>query len=199
MMTHPISNQFRKAGPWLLLALLTAGCSNTSGNLHETLDPQTAITVTAADSPLIFYRDDSARAAHARDFVYVGPVMANNMGRYRYYLWFGIWSAIPQAPGAAERDGFESVTIFADGEPLQLELAGWTPSAIGASEGAYVKPVASAADAYYEVTIDQVRMIADARDLRLLTSGMAVSTFELWDRQEPAFDGLHRFLEKAGY
>lgn len=50
------------------------------------------------------------------------------------------------------RDGFETIVIFADGEPLPLEVAGWTVAAIGASEPVNLKPVASAADAYYYVS-----------------------------------------------
>ena len=54
----------------------------------------------------------------------------------------------------AARDDLESIVIFADGEPLLFELSGWTPDTIGASEPVYVKPMASAADAYYQVTMD---------------------------------------------
>jgi len=152
-------------------------------------------TVKSSSSPLIFYNDNSAYAAHSRDFVYVGPVEVNRMGSYRYYLWFGVWSTIPSSPPTAQRDGFESITLFADGEPLQLVLAGWGGNAIGLSESVYVKPVASAAEAYYEVTIDQIRLIAGSTDLRMLTSGPAQSSFELWNNQQSAFSGLHEFLE----
>jgi hypothetical protein len=62
-----------------------------------------------------------------------------------------------------------------------------------------VKPVASAADAYYEVTIDQIRLIAESRDLRLLTSGNMQGSFELWDNQQGAFSGLRQFLEASAF
>lgn len=188
-----------RIGPWLLLALLTSGCGVPGGPLRDQLDPVTAVTITSSTAPLIFYRDDSARAAYARDFVYVGPIRVNTMGRYRYFLWLGVWSAIPDAPPSVHRDGFDTVTLFADGEPLQLELAGWNPVSIGASESVYVKPVASAADAYYEVTIDQVRLLAAARDLRLLSTGRGGASYELWSNQGAAFEALQAFVDEAGY
>ena len=40
------------------------------------------------------------------------------MGEYSYFLWLGIWSTISDADRSYERDGFESITLFADGEPL---------------------------------------------------------------------------------
>jgi hypothetical protein len=183
----------------LLLVKGLSGCASAPSKATEILDPQTAVTLTSAATPLIFYRDNSGAAAYARDYVYVGPIGVNNMGSYRYFLWFGIWSANPAVPPASHRNGFDLVTIFADGEPLQLEVAGWTPGAIGASLNPYVKPVASAADAYFEVTIDQVRLIAESRDLRIVTTGMGAASFELWDAQTAAFRSLDQFLGRAGY
>ena len=82
---------------------------------------------------------------------------------------------------------------------MQLELAGWTPAAIGASRNPYLKPVASAADAYYEVTIDQIRLMAGASNLRLLTSGSQAAGFEPWNSQSAAYLALNRFLVDAAY
>ena len=62
-----------------------------------------------------------------------------------------------------------------------------------------VEPVASAADAYFEVTQDQVRLIAGASDLRILTSGPDPTNFELWDNQASAFRSLRQFTDQAAY
>jgi len=97
------------------------------------------------------------------------------------------------------RNGFESIVIFADGEPLPLEIAGWTAAAIGASEPVYLKPVASAADAYYEVTFDQLRLIAEAKDVRLHSAGPRTESYEPWDDQRSARAGLIEFLASSAY
>ena len=92
------------------------------------------------------------------------------------------------------RDGLESIVIFADGEPLLLELSGWTPDTMGISDSVYLKPMASAADAYYQVTVDQIRLIAESSDIRLRTAGPRPRDFELWDDQASAKASLAEFL-----
>jgi len=183
----------------LLAGALAAGCAASGSTAESYLDPDTGVTISRAGSPLVFFKDRTSRAAFARDFIHMGPVEVNRMGGYRYYLWFGIWSTIPGDDPGAQRDGFESVTLFVNGEPLQLQLAGWTGSAIGASGDVYVRPVASAADAYFEVTIDQVRLIAGASDLRILTSGPNPTSFELWDSQPSAFRSLREFVDETAF
>lgn len=100
---------------------------------------------------------------------------------------------------AEAHDGFESIIVFADGEPLELISAGWTPQAIGATESVYVKPVASAVEAYYEVTVDQLRLIANAADVRLQSTGPQAHTYEPWDSQASARGSLQAFLEYVSY
>ena len=145
---------------------------------------------------MILYRDDPAHAAHARNFVNLGPIEVNRSGQYRYFLWLGIWNTNHTVSVAERRDGFDTIVILADGEPLQLELSGWTPAAIGASESVYPQPVASALDAYYQVTADQIRLITRARDIQLRTTGFEPRMFEPWDDQAAARASFQRVLQR---
>ena len=192
----------RVVGKWnFLLGLMAAlaACSSSAPLVSQTLDRQTGVTVLRATAPLILYRDNSAYAAHARDFVYLGPIEINKMGARSHYLWLGIWSTIRDDERlSTNRDGFESVVLFIDGEPLPLELAGWTLDTIGVSEPVYVKPVASAADAYYHVTLDQVRLLAGADRIELHVGTTGRRTFELWDQQAASRAGFREFA-KHGY
>ena len=181
----------------IITALSAAGCVSTSVLVEEKLDMGTGVTVTHATAPIVLYRDNSAYAAHARDYVYLGPVEINQMGSYSYYLWLGIWSTVSDAERSYERDGFESITLFVDGEPLQLELVGWTLESIGVSEPVYVKPVASAADAYYRVTIDQIRLIANAREIELHAGTTPVKVYLMWDRQGSAHASMREFVDRG--
>ena len=181
----------------IVMALPAAGCVSTSVLVEEKLDMGTGVTVTHATAPIVLYRDNSAYAAHARDYVYLGPVEINQMGSYSYYLWLGIWSTVSDAERSYERDGFESITLFVDGEPLQLELVGWTLESIGVSEPVYVKPVASAADAYYRVTIDQIRLIANAREIELHAGTTPVKVYLMWDRQGSAHASMREFVDRG--
>ncbi len=181
----------------MLFLLGLIGCGTSPSISIEKLDPLTGVTVTFVEAPLVLYRDNWSKAAYAKNLVNMGPIQVNRIGNFRYYLWVGIWSTMRVAGISEHRSAFESILIFADGEPLSLNVSGWTPDSIGLSEPAYLKPVASAVDAYYEVTVDQIRLIAEATDLRLQSSGVFPQEFELWDQQKLARDDLHEFLRTA--
>lgn len=183
----------------LAVALLIAACAGSGDRTIDKLDTLTGVTITYSKTPFVFFRDESGKAAFAKNYVHMGPLEVNRMGNFRYYLWLGVWSTVQDSRLGDTRDGFESIVIYADGEPLSLELAGWTPASIGAGEPIYLKPVSSAADAYYEVTIDYLRLIAASSDIRLLTTGNQPQSFELWDEQQTARADLISFLRDSAY
>jgi len=191
-------NNGRGLGTLCLLAAAAVACAGTP-RLIEDLDPITGVTMTRSSEPLVLYRDNSGRAAYARDYIYMGPVSVNRMGAYRYFIWLGAWSTIQARDDTSLRDGLESAILFVDGEPLSLDLLGWTPDAIGLSQAPYPPPAASAIDAYYEITIDQIRLIAEARDVRLHTGGADPASYEPWDSQETTRSGWRAFVDEAGY
>ena len=181
----------------LLLAL--AACANQQGVVFSKMDPSTAVTITYSKTPMVFYRDDSGKAAFARGYLHLGPLEVNRMGSFHYYLWLGIWNTMQDVGVGETRDGFESIVIYADGEPLALELSGWSPAAIGATEPVYVRPVASAADAYYEVTVDHLRFIAESQDIRIQSTGPDSRSYGLWGQQKDAKNSLSEFLRMSAY
>ncbi len=183
----------------LVAAAAVTGCSGNTVFVGEKLDPATSVTIRYIGHPLVFYRNVSGRAAYAKDYVDLGPVEINRSGDYRYYIWLGIWTADGDTSTSATRDRFESVVIFAAGEPLQLEIKGWTPNSIGVSESVYTKPDASAADAYYELTFDQLRQLAEADNLRLQIGEGDSDMFEPWDKQRPGKAALIEFVNGPTY
>ena len=174
-------------------SLLSSCAGSPASSTYEYLDDRTGVTITRSASPLLLYRDTPGVAAYARNYVDMGPIMVNRMGYYSYFIWLGIWNTMQPAPSVEDLDGFESITIFADGEPFALDLVGRTPDAIGASRSAYLKPVANGGDAYYSVTIDQIRLIAQSTEIRLLTSGATQREYTLWDGQNAAFRDMQNF------
>ena len=182
-----------------IILLTLVACAGQPGAIQDKLDPTTAVTITYSRTPMVFYRDDFGKAAFARNYVHLGPLEVNRAGSFHYYLWLGIWNTMQNATSGEPRDGFESIVIYADGEPLALELSGWTPATIGASEAVYVRPVASAADAYYEVTVDHLRLIAASADIRVQSTGPGTRTYEMWDEQKSARKSLTEFLRNSVY
>jgi hypothetical protein len=188
---------YRITATIFLLALLA--CAGPNSAIQSKLDPKTSATITYSQTPLVFYRDDSGKAAFARNYLHLGPLEVNRMGSIHYYLWLGIWNTMQDAGSGESHDGFESIVIFVDGEPLPLELSGWSQADIGASEAVYVRPVATATDAYYEITIDQLRLIAASKDLRVQPAGAGTRGYELWDEQKSARKALNEFLKNSLY
>ena len=182
-----------------LLALLASCASNPSALTREYLDTGTGVTVTASQVPLVLYRDNPAAAAYARNVVHLGPVEVNRSGEYRYFLWVGIWNTLQSADTSLSRDGFETIIITVDSESMALDLAGWTPAAINTSAPPYLKPVASASEAYYPLTVDQIRFIAEARSVTLRTTGTSPREYNLWSGQQGARQAFLAFLDQVGY
>lgn len=182
-----------------LCALPTYGCVSAGTGVLEQLDESTGTTLTSTTTPVVLYRDTPSRAAFARDFLHVGPIAVNKMGQYRYYLWLGGWSTNQEEHLSAQMNGFESIVIFADGEPMQVDVSGWTPESVGANQSLYARPVSSMFDAYYEITIDQLRFMAQASDLRVRTTGSQAASYELWDSQGNWREGFEQFLGALNY
>jgi len=178
------------------LLILTA-CASTGQSVNDGLDPLTGVTFTYSNTPMVMFRDNPSRAAYARNYVHLGPVEVNKSGTYKYYMWLGIWSTLQTNNVSQQRDSFESIVLIADGEPLLLDLAGWTPAAIETSSPVYPKPVASSLDAYYRVTADQIRVIVEARDLQLRTTGPSPREYGLWGEQKLARQDLNNFLDRV--
>jgi len=192
--------QLKKTVRTLLIAALAialANCASSSATVNQTLDLHTGVTVSYVQTPLVLFRENPMRAAFARNYVYLGPIEVNDSGSYEYFLWFGIWDTMQSSDEAAHRDGFESVVLFVDDEPLPLELVGWAPSSIGLQSEVYAAPVAASADAFYRVTLDQIRLLAEARDIRLNVTGALPREFALWDRQLTASSNLQDFMTQA--
>ena len=180
-----------------LLVLLVCACTSMNTMPYSGLDPETGATIERAAAPIRFYRDNSGRAAYARDFIYLGPLSVNQMGRYRYYLWLGVWSTHAGAIDTTQRhDELETITIIADGEPLALDVAGWTPGTVETSAPVYDRPVASAVDAYYLVTLDQIRLLSEARDISIQTAPGESGRYEVWADGDRSAEAMRQFVRQ---
>lgn len=198
----PMVRQNQLAPGWRCFAFIVAvlslhACAAPSHSVNDGLDPLTGVTVTYSNTPMVLYRDNPSHAAYARNYVHLGPLEVNKSGIHKYFLWLGIWSTLQTGGLTEQRAGFDSIVLLVDGEPLLLDVAGWTPEAIGTSAPVYPKPVAASLDAYYRVTADQIRLIADARDLQLRTTGPSPSEFGLWSEQRAAKRDMREFLDRV--
>jgi hypothetical protein len=155
---------------WAVAAVAAEGWKQAGDLLRQTLDEGTALVLTGLKDPLVLYREQPQLAANAREYVQVAPLEVNRQGELHYYLWMGVWSTIARGPSEGVQRRFEHLYLFVDEEPMELAATSWNLSARGADVRFYARPVATAVDAYYEVTADQVRRIGAARDVYLVSS-----------------------------
>ena len=184
----------------LLIVSLTLGACVPGGQLvREQLDPLTGITATRSTESFVFYVDSSARDGYSRDFVNIGPLRINRMGEHHYYLWLGIWSTIRGRDVSSEIGKFESINIVADGEPIRLPMHGQTFKSINMSERVYPKPAFSGVDAFYEVTIEQLRLIAGASEISFSTGTLQDDAYLPWKDHGLALESMRAFLDYGSY
>jgi len=181
-----------------LTLLFASSCSSSNGLVLSKLDPKTSVTITYNDSPLVFFRALATSSTLDKEHVYLGPVEVNRSGEYRYYLWLATWGTMDVAQNDQRQGRYESIDVVADGKPVTLRLMGNSSQAIGASEPVYPKPVAWATEAYYDVTLDQLRQIAEATNLQVEYSSTR-EIFEPWNNQISTKAGLIEFLVHSEY
>lgn len=164
---------WRMAAAVLAAALLVSCASSApSQRSMEYLDESTSATITRAEAPLVLYNEDPARAANARDYLYVAPLVVNQSGRRECWLWLGSWSTIDRGTsgsGDTQSPAIAAVTLLLDGEPMELDM-GERPGRIpGVAELPYSTPVATATDILLPLTGSQLQRLSNARGILVYT------------------------------
>ena len=166
--------------------------------LHHYFDKRTGANITSLARPLVFYREKPWLASNVRDYVYLGPIEVSRTGRNNYLLWLGIWSTIDQfgQPSQSVRDTFRTIFIVADGEPMELGINAWSGKDLGMSHAIYSTPVESAADAFYAVTKDQIRKLAQAETILIYPNADTPrgSEYAPWQEYDQSMTGFETYL-----
>lgn len=175
-----------------ILAILSA-CTAGQPPVVEKLDELTLVTITHSRTPIIMSPDTVFVEKAARDYVQIGVIEVNRMGTLQYFLWLGIWDIEHMWSANEHPKGYESIILTVDGEKMPLDVRGWTQAAIGTSEPVYKKIFRTAIDAYYEVTLEQIKLLTEADEWQLLTTGSAPKEFVPWYKQTKAENDLAEF------
>lgn len=186
----------RTAISLLVFAILSA-CVAGQLPVIEKLDEQTAVTYTYSRTPLILSPDTPLDATNTRDYVQIGAIEVNRMGYLTYYLWLGISDTEQLAESAARHEGFESIVLVFGDQQLPLDVLGWNVEAIGVSEPVYKKLFSTSVDAYYEVTLEQIELLAATDRVKLQTTGSTPKEFVSWYSQSTANEDLAAFLKSV--
>lgn len=182
-------------GFWITVLLMLTACATEKPSVIEKFDELTAVTVTHNRTPIIMSTDTPISTRELRDYVEIGAIEVNRMGALRHYLWLGISVAGLTQSANGHPEDFESVVFVAGEENIQLDVLGWSHESIGTGARVYKKLFSSSIDAYYEITLDQIQVLADADAIKVRTSGSVPREFVLWYKPVTAKGDLIEFLK----
>lgn len=129
------------------VAVMIAGCASgrpADDVQREYLDEQTAATVTVGGRPMVFARERTELAVHARDYLTLVPVDVNRSGTHAQYFYGYVWSTIDKRGVEDGGDRPASFELIADGRRIPLVPLSDEPRSLGLGEAPLPPPAASA-------------------------------------------------------
>lgn len=177
----------------LLLSL--AGCVIPERDApREALDQDTGTTVTAMGSALEFYSARPELGLQAASFAHLGAFEANRMGARRLLLWLSVVPGGGTESQARAANDPQTLVIVVDASRIQPALASRDARELGLGRVPFKRPAAWARDAFFDVTIADLRRIESSTTLELLITSAEGSEqrYEVW---KPERESLRRFLD----
>ncbi len=182
-----------RRGAIFALLLLSSGCAHTlppteKSRITEYLDPQTAMTVRVVSEPFVYGRDAPELAVNARDYLSVGAVELDNMGKHRIFLALVSWSTIDRARvGAASPTLPERLEVQTAGSTREWAVTSHHPRELGAGVAVLEPPVERFGESWVELRASDIRALAAAPPdaIDVVVEGLR-QHFTLWRRGDAA-------------
>jgi hypothetical protein len=182
----------------LILALTTLpACTGIpSTPSHEILDEQSGNTVLVVARPLVFARERTDVAAHARDYVTLAAAELDESGKYSDYLLLYRWSTVDRRMSAPPDANAGTLRILAEGRAIELLPLDRLPVSLSRRRELHVPDHADVIARAYRIDVGTLRFIAGARDIVVFMPEEALGTpFKMW---EDGRKSLQLFLQRAG-
>ena len=181
-----------------LLLLLTAVACCASRPLKastEIFDEQTGSTLLVVSKPLVFARERSDVAAHARDYATLVAVENDRSGEYTQYLLLYRWSTVDRRMSPPPGPDEGELKILADGRTIDLKPLERPPTSLANGRALHVPEHNEVVYRAYRVDPSMLHFIAGSRDLSVHMPQEQLDTpFTLWEDGRGA---LAQFLERA--
>jgi hypothetical protein len=180
---------------FVLVLVALSGCTQTrSTDSLEIYDEQTGNTLSVVRAPLIFARDRTDVAAHARDYVTLAAVEVDHSGEYREYLLVYRWSTVDRRMSAPPDPQAGQLEILTDGRAIHLTAMEELPISVSRPElhaPRHAHPVIHA----YRIDVATLRYIARSRELTVRLPQEELATpFKIWNDGRTA---LGQFVKRA--
>ena len=178
------------------VAILSA-CTAALPTVIEEMDETTAASVTYSQTSIGLSPDAIFDRENTRPYVDLGVIRINRNRIRRYFIWLGIWDINFAADMDQQPKQFESIVLLMDGEELPLDVLSWNHEMIGTSKRIYKKLFPQAIDAYYQVTLEQMQLLAGAQVIGVRTTGSQPREFVPWYKEEKAKADLAEFIRRV--
>jgi hypothetical protein len=170
----------------LILALLTLpACSRSlrpPPAPHEILDEQSGTTLSVVAAPLVFARERTDVAAHARDYATLVAVEIDNSGKYRPYLLLYRWSTVDRRMSAPPDPSDGELRILADGRTIELKPLERVPIGLTRRRELHLPDHGDVVTHAYAIDAPTLHFIAGSRSLTVRMPQEQLDVpFELWE------------------
>jgi hypothetical protein len=173
-----------------------ASCESNPARPRELLDETTGNTLSVVSKPLVFARERTDVAAHARDYVTLVAAEIDQQGNYQDYLLLYRWSTVDRrmSPPPAQTAG--QLRILAEGRILNLTPLDDMPTGLEHRRELYLPPHGDVVAHAYRVNADILRFLAASPALSVqMPQETLDAPFKLWQEGRAA---LREFAESAG-
>lgn len=183
---------------WLfaLIPLLLGACSSTPpAPGREIFDEQTGNTLTVVSKPIVFARERTDVAAHARDYATLVAIEVDHSGTFKNYLLLHRWSTVDtrMSPPPGSEEG--EMRLLGEGRELKLQPLDALPISVNSGGELHVPRHGAAVTRAFAVDKDILRFIAASRLLMLQMPKEALDTpFQIYEDGRGA---LQEFLHQT--
>lgn len=171
-----------------------ASHSKPAGSL-EIFDEQSGNTLSAVAAPLVFARERTDVAAHARDYATVVAVEIDQSGKYSDYLLLYRWSTVDRRMSPPPDEDAGKLRILTEGRAIDLAPLPQVPVGLSRRRELHVPEHGDVVTHAYLVDVTTLRFIAMSRELSVHMPQEPLDTpFKLWEDGRKA---LQQFLQRT--
>jgi hypothetical protein len=163
------------------LAALTACTSLPPPAAGQILDQESGNTLFVVTKPLVFARERTDVAAHARDYATLVAVAVDQSGTFSEYLLLYRWSTVDRRMSPPPDSNAGKLRILADGREIELLPLEQVPLSLSSRPELHGPNHGDAVTRAYKVDLPTLRFIAASRLLAVRMPQESLDTpFGLW-------------------
>jgi hypothetical protein len=168
-----------------LMFISFSACTNSklagtrAAGSRELYDERTGDTLSVVSKPLVFARERTDVAAHARDYATLVAIETDRSGQYSDYLLLYRWSTVDRRMSAPPDAQAGHLRILTDGRTIDLTPLEEMP--VSVSPQLYAPKRADDVIRAYRTDAATLRYLAMSRDLTVRMTQEALDTpFKIW-------------------